>query len=136
MFSSVECSSTSISRADLSGIAGSRKNGVCSLPSHSIHLSRTPVPITINPILMTVLWPLNSLALVFYQEQVAKRVRSSIHRLSEPNGHLFLRRPFQIGWFVSQVSTYVFSQPSLIHTSFLFPSPLNYPRLRYISHRV
>ncbi|ETW81210.1 hypothetical protein HETIRDRAFT_245172, partial [Heterobasidion irregulare TC 32-1] len=37
-------------------------------------------------------------------EQVAKRVKSSIHRLSEPNGHLFLRRPFQISWFTGQMA--------------------------------
>ncbi|THH18643.1 hypothetical protein EW146_g2361 [Bondarzewia mesenterica] len=41
---------------------------------------------------------------LYYQEQVAKRVKSSIHRLAEPSGHLFLRRPFQIGWFTGQVA--------------------------------
>ena len=51
---------------------------------------------------------------VYYQEQVAKRVKSSIHRLSEPNGHLFLRRPFQISWFTGQVAMCVAFQLSLL----------------------
>lgn len=98
-----------------------------STPSHLISLSRKHVLMTVNFILITVRWPFNSLALVFYQEQVAKRVRSSIHRLAEPNGHLFLRRPFQIGWFVSQVSTYVFPQPSSpLHTSSSVPISIEF----------
>ncbi|KAI0319115.1 hypothetical protein OF83DRAFT_1170514 [Amylostereum chailletii] len=51
------------------------------------------------------------------QEQVARRVSSSIHRVGEANVHLFLRRPFQTQWFVTQMETCLrmwAGEPSLI----------------------
>ncbi|KAI0266953.1 hypothetical protein BC834DRAFT_87541 [Gloeopeniophorella convolvens] len=45
---------------------------------------------------------------LFYQEQVAKRVKNSLARVTEPTVHIFLRRPFQIGWFANQVATCAF----------------------------
>ncbi|EPQ56860.1 hypothetical protein GLOTRDRAFT_137358 [Gloeophyllum trabeum ATCC 11539] len=40
-----------------------------------------------------------------YQEQLAKRVKASIHHLSEAEGQLLTRRPFCVTWFASQIST-------------------------------
>jgi hypothetical protein len=44
---------------------------------------------------------------VYYQEQVAKRIKNSLTRIAEPSGHVILRRPYHIGWFTNQVSTCV-----------------------------
>ena len=42
--------------------------------------------------------------LVYYQDQVIKRVKSSINHLGEAQGHLLTRRPFQVTWFSSQLA--------------------------------
>lgn len=42
---------------------------------------------------------------VFYQEQVAKRVKSSLTRITEPSALVVLRRPYHISWFATQVAT-------------------------------
>ena len=39
---------------------------------------------------------------VFYQDQVAKRVKEAVSQLRE--GQLLSRRPFQVTWFASQVA--------------------------------
>ncbi|KAI0769420.1 hypothetical protein BD413DRAFT_477518 [Trametes elegans] len=41
---------------------------------------------------------------VFYQEQVAARVKEAVRHLGEPGGELLSRRPFQMTWFSSQVA--------------------------------
>ncbi|TFY66432.1 hypothetical protein EVG20_g4654 [Dentipellis fragilis] len=41
---------------------------------------------------------------LFYQEQVARKVKASIQGLREASGHMFLRRPALISWFTSQVA--------------------------------
>jgi hypothetical protein len=41
---------------------------------------------------------------VYYQDQVIKRVKSSINHLGEAQGHLLTRRPFQVTWFSSQLA--------------------------------
>jgi hypothetical protein len=41
---------------------------------------------------------------VYYQEQVAKRIKNSLTRITEPSGQVILRRPYHIGWFTNQVS--------------------------------
>ncbi|TFK53809.1 hypothetical protein OE88DRAFT_1733678 [Heliocybe sulcata] len=40
-----------------------------------------------------------------YQEQLAKRIKAAIHRISEPDGYLLTRRPFGVTWFANQVAT-------------------------------
>jgi hypothetical protein len=45
---------------------------------------------------------------VYYQEQVAKRIKNSLTRITEPSGQVILRRPYHIGWFTNQVSMCVF----------------------------
>ncbi|KAH9969311.1 hypothetical protein BGW80DRAFT_1335542 [Lactifluus volemus] len=42
---------------------------------------------------------------LFYQEQIAKRVKNSLTRITEPSAHIVLRRPFHVGWFTNQVAT-------------------------------
>ena len=42
--------------------------------------------------------------LVYYQEQVAQRVKSAVFNIGEARGHLLTRRPFQSLWFSSQIS--------------------------------
>ena len=42
--------------------------------------------------------------LVYYQEQVAQRVKSAVFDLGKAGGHLLTRRPFQSLWFSSQIS--------------------------------
>lgn len=46
----------------------------------------------------------NDLDAVYYQDQVAQRVRDSVRELGEAPGHLLSRRPFQTQWYPSQVS--------------------------------
>lgn len=41
---------------------------------------------------------------VYYQDQVAKRVKKSVMYLEEEPGRLLSRRPFQVSWFSSQVA--------------------------------
>ncbi|KAI0074422.1 hypothetical protein K474DRAFT_1601483 [Panus rudis PR-1116 ss-1] len=41
---------------------------------------------------------------LYYQDQVAKRVRASVMHLGDEPGHLLSRRPFQATWFASQVA--------------------------------
>ncbi|KAH8107663.1 hypothetical protein BXZ70DRAFT_1013538 [Cristinia sonorae] len=41
---------------------------------------------------------------LYYQDQVAKRVKESVMRLGDTPGHLLSRRPFQVSWFSSQVA--------------------------------
>lgn len=41
---------------------------------------------------------------VYYQEQVAKRLKNSLTHIAEPSGQVILRRPYHIGWFTNQVS--------------------------------
>lgn len=41
---------------------------------------------------------------LYYQEQVAKRIKNSLTRITEPSGQVILRRPYHIGWFTNQVS--------------------------------
>ncbi|OBZ70695.1 hypothetical protein A0H81_09311 [Grifola frondosa] len=41
---------------------------------------------------------------LYYQDQVAKRVKLSVLQLGEAPGHLLSRRPFQVTWFSSQVN--------------------------------
>ncbi|THH31408.1 hypothetical protein EUX98_g2788 [Antrodiella citrinella] len=41
---------------------------------------------------------------LYYQGQVAKRVKNSVMHLGETPGHLLSRRPFQVSWFSSQVA--------------------------------
>ncbi|OCH89059.1 hypothetical protein OBBRIDRAFT_733272 [Obba rivulosa] len=41
---------------------------------------------------------------LYYQEQVAKRVKIAVMQLGEPAGQLLTRRPFQVTWFMSQVA--------------------------------
>lgn len=43
-------------------------------------------------------------AAVFYQGQVADRVKESVIRIEQTQGHLLTRRPFQVTWFSSQVA--------------------------------
>ncbi|KAI0929798.1 hypothetical protein AcV5_006666 [Taiwanofungus camphoratus] len=66
---------------------------------------------------------------LFYQEQVAKRIKSSVLQLGETPGHLLSRRPFQVTWFATQVviclALWAYDR-SLIHAlelakSFLIP---------------
>lgn len=42
--------------------------------------------------------------IVYYQDQVIKRVKSSVNHLREAQGHLLSRRPFQVNWFSSQLA--------------------------------
>ncbi|KAI9508507.1 hypothetical protein F5148DRAFT_890384 [Russula earlei] len=42
---------------------------------------------------------------LYYQEQVVKRIRNPLTRITEPSAHVTLRRPFHIGWFTNQVAT-------------------------------
>ncbi|KAF9241857.1 hypothetical protein BU15DRAFT_87078 [Melanogaster broomeanus] len=42
---------------------------------------------------------------LYHQSHFVRRVRMSIDRLGEADGDLFTRRPFQVTWFASQVST-------------------------------
>ncbi|KAI0694263.1 hypothetical protein BC835DRAFT_1015031 [Cytidiella melzeri] len=41
---------------------------------------------------------------LYYQDQVAQRVKTSVRELGETSGHLLSRRPFQTHWYSSQVS--------------------------------
>ncbi|KAI8992919.1 hypothetical protein BD414DRAFT_437399 [Trametes punicea] len=41
---------------------------------------------------------------LFYQDQVAARVKDSVRQLGEAEGHLLSRRPFLVTWFSSQVA--------------------------------
>ena len=41
---------------------------------------------------------------VYYQDQVAQRVKNAVLEVGEKRGHLLTRRPFQSLWFASQVS--------------------------------
>ena len=41
---------------------------------------------------------------MYYQEQVAQRVRLSVLDLGTNSGHILTRRPFQAMWYTSQVS--------------------------------
>jgi len=41
---------------------------------------------------------------VYYQEQVAKRIKNSLTRINEPSNQVILRRPYHIDWFTNQVS--------------------------------
>ena len=41
---------------------------------------------------------------MYYQSQVAQRVKNSVRELGETPGHLLSRRPFQSQWYSSQVS--------------------------------
>jgi hypothetical protein len=41
---------------------------------------------------------------LYYQDQVIKRVKSSINHLGDSQGHLLTRRPFQVTWFSSQLA--------------------------------
>jgi hypothetical protein len=45
---------------------------------------------------------------VYYQEQVAKRVKNSLTRITEPSVHVVLRRPYHINWFTNQIATCVY----------------------------
>jgi hypothetical protein len=73
------------SRTTPSSVAKKRKNGV------------GPNPPTFLLILIET-------HLVYYQDQVIKRVKSSISHLGEAQGHLLTRRPFQVTWFSSQLA--------------------------------
>jgi len=42
---------------------------------------------------------------LFYQEQVAKRIKNPLSRITEPSAHVTLRRPFHVSWFANQVAT-------------------------------
>jgi len=42
---------------------------------------------------------------LYYQEQVAKRVKNSLTRITEPSVHVVLRRPYHINWFTNQIAT-------------------------------
>jgi hypothetical protein len=55
---------------------------------------------------------------VYYQEQVAKRIKNSLTRITEPSGQVILRRPYHIGWFTNQVSMCVLCCRGIL-TSFL-----------------
>lgn len=69
------------------------------------------------------------LFLVFYQDQIAQRVKGSVMQLGETQGHLLSRRPFQTVWYCSQVLICIELwnyDPSLTHAlelakSFLIP---------------
>ncbi|CAL1706066.1 unnamed protein product [Somion occarium] len=41
---------------------------------------------------------------LYYQDQVASRVKKSVMHLGEASGHLLSRRPFQTTWFASQIA--------------------------------
>ncbi len=41
---------------------------------------------------------------VYYQEQVAKRIKNALTYITEPSGEVILRRPYHIGWFINQIS--------------------------------
>lgn len=41
---------------------------------------------------------------VYYQEQVAQRVKAAVFDIGKARGHLLTRRPFQSLWFSSQIS--------------------------------
>ncbi|EMD33836.1 hypothetical protein CERSUDRAFT_117900 [Gelatoporia subvermispora B] len=41
---------------------------------------------------------------LYYQEQVAKRVKIAVMQLDQPAGQLLTHRPFQVTWFMSQVA--------------------------------
>lgn len=63
------------------------KNGVSILSLVSSYLSETVV--------------------VYYQDQVIKRVKISIQNLGKTSSHQLLRRPFQVTWFSNQLAMYV-----------------------------
>ncbi len=42
--------------------------------------------------------------LVYYQEQIVKRVTMSIQRMAGTPGHQLTRRPFQVTWFSNQLA--------------------------------
>jgi hypothetical protein len=42
---------------------------------------------------------------LFYQEQFAKRVKSSLTHITEPSALVVLRRPYHVSWFTTQVAT-------------------------------
>ena len=46
----------------------------------------------------------NGIVLVYYQDQVAQRVKNAVLHVGQNNGHLLTRRPFQSLWYTSQVS--------------------------------
>ena len=54
---------------------------------------------------------------VYYQEQVAKRVKNSLSHITEPSGFMILRRPYHIGWLTNQVSTYVLCRCDILSPS-------------------
>lgn len=56
--------------------------------------------------------------LVYYQDQVIKRVKISIQNLGKTSSHQLLRRPFQVTWFSNQLAMYVIS-PGLFLTRLL-----------------
>ena len=41
---------------------------------------------------------------MYYQDQVAQRVKTAVFDLGSARGHLLTRRPFQSLWFSSQIS--------------------------------
>jgi hypothetical protein len=41
---------------------------------------------------------------IYYQDQVMKRIRTSIQDITDPRGYQLTRRPFQATWFSSQLS--------------------------------
>ncbi len=56
------------------------------------YLARKPQPV------------INRRITVYYQNQVAQRVKNSVRELGETRGHLLSRRPFQSQWYSSQVA--------------------------------
>jgi hypothetical protein len=46
----------------------------------------------------------NGLISVYYQDQVAQRVKSAVLEVGRSSGHILTRRPFQSLWYTSQVS--------------------------------
>ena len=45
-----------------------------------------------------------TISIVYYQDQVAQRVKNAVIEVGEKRGHILTRRPFQSLWFASQVS--------------------------------
>lgn len=53
------------------------------------------------------LWSLLLESIVYYQDQVIKRVKIGIREITDPRGHQLTRRPFQATWFSNQLSMHV-----------------------------
>ena len=46
-------------------------------------------------------------SLVFYEDQVIRRVITLVHQLGTPAAYQLTRRPYRVNWFINQLAMYV-----------------------------